>query len=500
MSAAPAPRLSRAIAALPAQATGLPEKVIQFGTGAFLRGFVDYFVDEANRRGAFSGSIVAVSSTGTTRDARLNEQDGLYTLVIQGVDGAQAAERRTIVGSLSRAISARDRWNDVLAVARDPAIEIVVSNTTEVGIVLDESDSADAFPPRSFPGKLTRFLFERARAFDYDLDRGLVVLPCELIDDNGNVLRRIVDQLARRWRLGTRFEHWIDHSVQFCNTLVDRIVPGAVDAIAGARLEQELGYHDDLLIASESYALFAIQGDDALRARLGFPVGEPRIIVTPDIRPYRERKVRLLNGAHTAFVSVALLAGLETVRDAVTDERVGRLIRRLMFDEIVPSLGAAGDDAFAHEVLERFANPYIRHSLIDITLYATMKMRVRVVPSIVQYAARLGRAPATLAFAFAAYLGFMRGDVGRARAGAPPQAPDDSEGERIRSLWGQVDLAADESVSDFARTICGDRALWGAELADVPGFADAVGEHLLRILRQGVVAALDVHLTEIALT
>jgi tagaturonate reductase len=503
------PRLSREVLATlthdavdvpPSHAIGLPEKVVQFGTGAFLRGFVEYFVDRANRRGTFAGSIVAVSSTGSTRDARLNEQDGLYTLAIQGIDGAQATEHRTIIGALSRALSARDDWDAVLALARNPAIDLVVSNTTEVGIVLDESDSFDANPPQSFPGKLTRFLFERARTFDYAQHRGVVVLPCELIEDNGDVLRRIIDQLVRRWRLGTRFERWLDESVVFCNTLVDRIVPGAMDASDAQRVERQLGYHDDLLIASETYALFAIQGDDALRARLGFAADEARIVVTRDIRPYRERKVRLLNGAHTASVSAALLAGIETVRDAVSDERVGRLIRRMVFDEIIPSVDLPDADAFANEVLERFANPYIRHALIDITLYGTTKMRVRVVPSILGYAARTGRTPTSLAFGFAAYLAFMRGAIHAARTDAGLAMPDDSEGARIRALWEHVTLSSDESVADFTRAICADRALWGAELADVPGFTDAVNDHLIRILRQGVVAALDAHLTETALT
>ena len=382
---------------------------------------------------------------GTKRDAQLNEQDGLYTLVIQGIDGAQASEQRTIVGSLSRAISARDQWDAVLEVARDPAIEIVVSNTTEVGIVLDESDSFDANPPASFPGKLTRFLFERARAFDYDPHRGLVVLPCELIEDNGDVLRRVVEQLVRRWRLGTRFEHWLDHSVRFCNTLVDRIVPGAVDASDAQRLEQELGYRDDLLIAvRDATRCLPFRAMTRCASGSASPIGDSRIVIAPDIRPYRERKVRLLNGVHTAAVSVALLAGLETVRDAVADERVGRLIRRMAFDEIVPSLDAPNADAFASEVMERFANPYIRHALIDITLYGTTKMRVRVVPSIVEYAARTGRTPTSLAFGFAAYLAFMRGEIHRAarrsRDWPCPRIPTGSASARCgstrRSLVG----------------------------------------------------------------
>lgn len=506
------PRLSRELVASfaldrasgleipPDETLGLPERVVQFGTGAFLRGFIEYFIDEANRQGRFGGSIVAVSSTGSSRDAVLNEQDGLFTLAIEGVDAGAARQRYRIVGSLSRALSARDEWNAVLGLARDPNIEIVVSNTTEVGIVLDERDRADAAPPASFPGKLARFLFERARAFDYDRARGVVVIPCELIDDNGDKLCEIVHALAHRWKLGPRFARWVDEAVVFCNTLVDRIVPGAPVAAEAERLSALFGYRDGLMTTCEPYALFAIQGDDALRARIRFADADPRIIVAPDIQPYRERKVRVLNGAHTISVPAALLAGLETVRDAVTDERIGRFMRRAMLDEIVPSLDVPEADAFAREVLERFANPYIRHALIDITLYGTTKMKVRVVPSIVAYAERFGRALSALAFGFAAYLAFMRGEVQTERRAAGRSVPDDPAGERVRDAWHGIDLHSNSAIAGLARAICADRELWGTDLTTVAGFADAVADHLVRIRRRGIVAALEHHLTEPATT
>jgi tagaturonate reductase len=316
------PRLSRELAASlalaertgvelpPVETLELPEKVVQFGTGAFLRGFAEYFIDEANRRGIFGGSVVAVSSTGSPRDALLNEQDGLYTLAMQGVEGSAARQRYRIIASLNRAISARDDWSAVLDLARSTDVGIVISNTTEVGIVLDETDTFDANPPRSFPGKLTRFLAERARAFDYDERRGVVVLPCELNEDNGDALRDVVATLARKWSVGSQFERWLRNAVVFCNTLVDRIVPGAVATNEADRIGRLFGYRDGLITACESYALFAIQGDERLRDALGFVDADPRIIIAPDIRPYRERKVRVLNGTHTISVTVALLAGL----------------------------------------------------------------------------------------------------------------------------------------------------------------------------------------------
>jgi len=484
----------------PLEILELPEKVVQFGTGAFLRGFAEYFIDDANRRGLFGGSIVAISSTGSRRDTALNEQDGLFTLAIQGVEGSAARQRYRIVASLSRALSARDDWSTVLELAQSPDLQVVVSNSTEVGIVLDETDRFDANPPSSFPGKLTRFLFERARAFDYDERRGLVVLPCELIDDNGDALRDIVFALASRWALDARFARWLTNAVTFCNTLVDRIVPGVVSPEEADRVAELFGYRDGLITVCESYALFAIEGNANLQAKLRFAGGDSRIIIARDIRPYRERKVRVLNGTHTICVPVALLAGLDSVRDAVEDERVGRFIRRVMFDDIVPSLDAPGAEYFATEVLARFSNPYIRHSLIDITLYGTAKMRVRVVPSIVDHYRRVGRVPGSLAFGFAAHIAFMRGEVQAERRAAGVAVPEDSDGERIRDAWLEVDPHSDTSLSEFARRVSADVSLWGVDLATLNGFADVVAEHLVRIVRHGIHSALDAHLTEPATT
>jgi tagaturonate reductase len=507
------PRLSRdVVASLQAQgasgvelpppsAIGLPETVVQFGTGAFLRAFADYFIDAANRAGTFGGSVVTVSSTGGERNWSLNQQNGLFTLVTQGMSGGDARQSYRIVAAVSRALSAHDEWEEVLAVARDPNIRLIVSNTTEIGIALDESDRFDLRPPRSFPGKLTRFLAERARVFHYEPSQGgLVVLPCELIDDNGSTLRGMVLALARRWRLGARFEKWVEEAVVFCNTLVDRIVPGAPPQEEADKATAPFGYCDGLLTPCESYALFAIQGDDALRERLGFAGDDPRIVVVPDVRPYRLRKVRVLNGGHTITVPVALLSGLETVRDACTDERVGRFMRHAILDEIVPSIDVPDAEPFAREVLERFANPYIRHALVDITLHGTAKMRVRVVPSIMRYRELTGRPPTSLAFGFAAYIAFMRGEVQAKWAAAGVVPPEDMEGERVRRLCQSIDWSSDTAVVDLAIGLCADVRLWRADLSVVPGFVDAAADHLLRIARTGITAALDAHLTEVAST
>jgi tagaturonate reductase len=283
--------------------------------------------------------------------------------------------------------------------------------------------------------------------------------------------------------------------VPFCNTLVDRIVPGAPAPDEGARLQQVLGYTDGMLTTCETYRLFAIEGDEALRARLRFADADPGIVVTPDIAPYRERKVRLLNGTHTAFVPTAILCGFETVREAVEDPTLGAFVRRILFDEIAPTVEAPGTEAFAREVLDRFANPFIRHALIDITLQGTMKARVRNVPTIQRYAARFGQAPASLAFGFAAFLLFLRGDVHADRRARGLSVPADDQAERIRAAWADVRGKPSEGeVGALVDRVLSDAPLWDADLGAVPGFRDAVADYLARMLRDGVPAALRAHL------
>jgi tagaturonate reductase len=475
----------------------LPEKAVQFGTGAFLRGFVEYFVDEANRQGRFGGRIVMIGSTGSGRDRVLGEQDGLYTLSVQGMEEGVAKREHRVISSVSRAISSRTDWEEALRVAREPALELVFSNTTEVGIRLDEEDRPDLSPPRSFPGKLARFLLERARAFDHDAGKGVVVIPCELIEDNGDRLKEIVLALAGRWGLEPRFARWVEEAVPFCNTLVDRIVPGTPGEEALERHYEELGYRDGMLTECEVYRLFAIQGDAALAERLGFAAADPGIVVTDDVSPYRERKVRLLNGAHTIIVPAALLCGLETVREAVEDERVGAFLRRVLLQEMVPTLRAEGAEAFARAVLDRFANPYIRHALLDITLQSTMKMRVRVVPTLLAYAEQNGEVPESIAFGFAAFLLFMRGEMQEELRAAGRAVPSDDRAEDLRRLWAGAGDDAD-SLAALVRRVCADRELWGADLTEVPGFAESVAGHLGTMRREGVPAALDAHLESVA--
>ncbi len=473
-----------------------PEKVLQFGTGGFLRAFTDFFIDEANRVGQFGGRAVMVGSTGSGRANIVNKQGGLYTLQVQGLKKGETIETYRVIGAVSRAISAVQDWDEVLRLAASPELEIVVSNTTEVGITFDEEDAMGNGAPRSFPGKLTAALYERGRAFSYDAGKGLVVLPCELISDNGDALRSIVLQLASLWKLEAGFVDWVNDHVYFCNTLVDRIVPGTPPASVLEDVYATLGYRDELLTTAEVYRLWPIEGEPAALDRIGFARADPGIVLTEDVRPYKERKVRILNGTHTACVPIAFLAGEETVLSMMRNPATSAFVERIMMEEIVPSLDVPGGERFAREVLDRFNNPFLRHRLIDITLQSTSKWKLRLLPSIQQYVEKEGALPHRICAGFAAYLVFMRGVTEKdgtifgERDGAPYPIRDDQAAFFVEA-WREVDVGDRASVDAFVKQVCGHEPFWGDILARIPGFADRVSEFCWLLLHHGAQKVLD---------
>ena len=470
----------------------LPVRAVQFGTGALLRGLVDALLDDANRQGLFGGRVVMIGSTGSGRDRAINDQSGLFTLVVQGLVDGEARREFHVVSSVSRALAASTQWAEVLHCAENPELELIFSNTTEIGITLDEGDAAaepGSQPPRSFPGKLAAFLLHRARRCGYDAARAPVVIPTELIEGNGDKLRDIVVTLATRWKTEPEFQRWLN-AVRFCNTLVDRIVPGAPSEAYADELREVLPYDDGMMTIAEPYRLFAIEGDASLRERLRFPAADEGIIVAESITPYRLRKVRLLNGAHTSFVSLAILAGCRTVREAVEHPALGAFLRTVLLDEIVPSVDVPGAEKFAREVLARFANPFLQHQLWDITLQGTTKFRVRVVPSIQDYVSATGAVPRALALGFAGFLAFQQGALQATRRAAGDPVPADVAGEAIQARWRDVGDGP-AALGGFVRWICADTELWGADLTAIPGFVDVVTEQLAVLREQGAVAAIE---------
>lgn len=393
-----------------------PEKVLQFGTGVLLRGLPDYFIEKANRAGLFGGSILVVKSTDKGGADPFRQQDNMYTIHIKGVESGRDIQDNLVVSAISRVVLAANDWEAILTSARSPALDIVISNTTEVGIVLDKEDDLFASPPRSFPGKLTAVLFERFRAFKGAKDRGVVVLPTELIDQNGGKLRNMVLALAEYNQLGAGFIDWIKKYNHFCNTLVDRIVPGGLDASAQSQADRQLGYKDELAIMVEPFCLWAIESSHPRVSEvLSFAKVDSRVVITPDIEKFKELKLRLLNGSHTFACGLAMQAGFDTVKEAMANRAFSTYVKRLMHSEIIPTLVDIGIDTaeaktFADHVIDRFSNPYLEHKWESISANYTSKMRMRNLATLERYFTDERRDEANdMALGFAGYLMAMRG-------------------------------------------------------------------------------------------
>lgn len=476
----------------------LPERVLQFGEGNFLRAFVDWMFHELNKKGLFQGRVVVVQPLARGLVEELNRQDGLYTLILRGYQDGRMVEKREIITSISRGLNPYEDWPAVLHCAEDPEIDIIISNTTEAGIIYDPGDSLTAAPPRSFPGKLTAFLYHRFRHFQGDPDKGMLILPCELIDRNGDNLKAITLRLAGEWGLPEGFRQWLQEANQFFNTLVDRVVPGYPREEA-EELAGELGYQDALLDTGELFHLWVIEGPEHFKEKLPFHKAGLNVIWTDDLTPYRTRKVRILNGAHTSTAAVAFLSGIDTVREAVEHPRVGRFMEDLIYNEVIPAtdLDQSMLAEFAGEVLQRFRNPTIVHRWESILLNTTSKYKTRVLPSLLDYAAKNKAVPAKLTFSLAAMaVLFKDGKTnGRQFAGERAQGrfslEDDPEALAFwQGAWQQYQGTA-ASALGTAKYILGSSAIWGRDLNTVPGLAEKLGEYLQEIITCGMAAALE---------
>ena len=378
-----------------------PERIIQFGEGGFLRGFVDWMIQKLNDNGSFDGSVVVVQPIAQGMCDMLEKQNCVYTHVIRGVEGVE----KSIIDVISRCVKPYDDFDEYLKLAENPDMRFIVSNTTEAGIVFETEDKMTDVPPKTFPAKLTLLLKRR-----YDLGlKGFILLPCELIDRNGDNLKKCVLQYADLWNLGDGFKAWIENDNVFANTLVDRINTGYP---RGEDLG--LGYEDNMVNTSEYFHLWVIECSADIEKELPFKSAGLNVIVTKDkLNMYRTRKVRILNGAHTSLVPYALLSGFDTVKSCIDDEKMCAHVRACVFDEIIPTLDLPKDELveYAEGVIERFANPYIKHYLSSIALNSVSKFKVRVLPSILEYIKRYNKMPATLIFSFAKLIDFYKTDM-----------------------------------------------------------------------------------------
>ncbi len=377
-----------------------PVKVIQFGEGGFLRGFADWMLQKMTDKGLFDGSVAVVQPIEKGLCDLVEKQNGCYTHVIRGAEGVEA----TLCRVISRTVKPYENFEEYLSLAEIPSARFIISNTTEAGIVYNPDDTVAAAPAVSFPAKLTLLL---KRRFEKGL-AGFILLPCELIDRNGDNLKKCVLSYARLWGLGEDFIAWVEKENHFCNTLVDRINTGFPK-----EEKIDLGYEDVLLNTSEYFHLWVIEADCDIERELPFTAAGLNVIVTPDkLEMYRTRKVRILNGAHTSLVPYALLSGLDTVGSCMQDATMKEHLRKCVFEEIIPTLDLPREEllAYADDVLTRFSNPYIKHYLADISLNSVSKFKVRVLPSILEYNKRFGKLPETLTFAFAKLIDFYRTD------------------------------------------------------------------------------------------
>ena len=470
-----------------------PERVLQFGEGNFLRAFADYWFDMANEKAGWNGKCVLVQPIAQGLTQLINRQEGLYTLYLRGRQNGEKVDAKRVVSSVSRCLNPYEKqdYDAMMDVAAGEALEYIVSNTTEAGIVYDPSCRLEDCPPASFPAKLTQVLLHRWRAGR----PGVVVLSCELIDNNGKELLRCVNQYIKQWGLEEGFARWVNGDCTFCSTLVDRIVPGRIrDAAEAARLEDENGYRDALIDVGEVFGVWNIEGPEWLVEKLPFRAAGLNCPVVPDVTPYKKRKVRILNGAHTGFVLGAYLAGYDIVRDCMQDDVILGFMNRMLHEEVIPTLPLDRQDleAFAAAVQDRFNNPFINHELMSITLNSTSKWRARNMPSLLEYAQTAGKLPPYLAMSFAAYIAFYSSDIqALTEQGLVCRRPKGNEYTVSDDRWVLEFYYSRRGVSDetLVHDVMTNEKMWGQDLTLVPGFEQAAAENLRRIRTEGARAA-----------
>jgi tagaturonate reductase len=455
-------------------------------------------IDVANGAGLFNGEVSIAQPLPRGIAELMTAQDNLYTVLLRGVQNGQVVESRRLISCIKQTLDPYADWSAMLATASDPALRFVISNTTEAGIAYADEDFVAGQCPQSFPAKVTALLQARFAALGGSAAPALVFLPCELIEANGNKLCDCVLQYAKAWQLSADFVSWVENDNIFCNTLVDRIVPGFPAAEAD-ELYAQWGYRDPLTVAAEPFHLWVIEGPAAIAEEFPLHKAGLDVVWTADLQPYRTRKVRILNGAHTASSLAAFCAGLDTVKSMTDDPALSAFLHRVMFEEIVPfvPLPEAERRAYAETIMERFANPHIRHELISIALNSVSKWKVRVLPTVKDYAAEHGKAPAGLAFSLAALLHFYHGkQVSSGEYEGLRSGPAGSEPYPIRDsadvleIIGQAWASAPSSEA-LAQTLLRDARLWGEDLSLVADLAEQVARSLAQIEEIGIKAALS---------
>lgn len=469
-------------------------RVVQFGEGNFLRAFLDWQLDILNENTDLDAGVVIVRPLNTDFPPSLSTQDGLYTTLIRGLNEQnQAVKAFRMIRSVNNEINVYTQYDEYLQLAKDPNIKFIFSNTTEAGISYVESDKLTDRPANSFPAKLTAFLHERFVHFAGSKDSGLIIIPCELIDYNGEALKKLVLKYAKQWNLSDNFVAWLENDNLFCSTLVDRIVPGYPKAQIN-ELQQELGYQDDFIDSAEYFYLFVIQGPQWLSQALRLDQGNMNIKIVEDIKPYKERKVAILNGAHTALVPVAYLAGLDTVGESMNDPQILSYIKATIFDEIIPVLDLPHQELvdFANSVISRFKNPFIEHQLMSIALNSMTKFKTRILPQLIAYQKHKGQLPVHLVFSFAALIAFYRG----VRDNQHYPLQDDALWlTRFSTAWQDI-AEGKATLAELVEQVLSDRAHWEQDLSAIPQLASTLTQYLTVITEHGMRKAMEKCVTD----
>lgn len=455
-----------------------PIKVIQFGEGNFLRAFVDYAFQILNKEVDFNAGIAVVQPLENGLINMLNEQDGLFTLFMNGVKKNEKIQEIELITNIVKGINAYTNFDEYLALAKEEALEFVISNTTEAGIEFIDSDTMDMKPPKSFPAKLSVLLYKRYQFFNGDTSKGLTIIPCELINYNADTLKEIILKYCDLWQLESGFKNWILSSCTFHNTLVDRIVPGyPKNEIED--YNSKLNYQDNLLVTAEPFFLWVIEGDEKLKEKLPFHKTNLEVKIVADMQPYRTRKVRILNGAHTAMVPFSLLFGNETVKQTLDNSFTEDFVTKVIFEEINPTLPMEKEelDQFAAEVLDRFRNPFIKHQLSDIALNSISKFKVRVLPSLLSYIKVNKKLPLHLTFSMACLIRFYKGDW---HGKALPIKDSDEVVETFTRIWALNDY------NQIAKVTLENISFWDEDLSKINTLTETIAMALTEIDTNGI--------------
>ena len=470
-----------------------PEKVLQFGEGNFLRAFVDYWFDLANEKADWNGKCVLVQPIAPGLAKMINEQEGLYTLYLRGSENGRKVDDKRVISSVSRCLNPYEEegFKQMMDVAASDDLEIIVSNTTEAGIVYDPACKLEDVPASSFPGKLTQVLYHRYKAGK----KGIIMLACELIDNNGKELLKCVNQYIDQWGLDDGFRKYVNEDCTFCGSLVDRIVPGRIrDPKELAALEEANGYHDAVLDVGEVFGVWVIEGPAGLEDKLPFKKAGVNVMVVPDVTPYKKRKVRILNGAHTGFVLGAYLAGFDIVRDCMHNDTIRGFMNKMLHEEVIPTLPLDKKDLedFASAVQDRFNNPFINHELMSISLNSTSKWKARNMPSFLSYIEEQKQLPKCLTMSLAAYIAFYSNDIQERTAdGLICKRPAGNTYKIQDDAWALDFYFAhkDDTAAELVHAVLTNTQMWDQDLTRIEGLEAAVLADLELIRTQGAEAA-----------